>query len=346
MYPFKIMKRLKLLSLLTVFALVVAPVVSVFVRPAKAAAITDLHAGEYAASHATAKTVTFTPNTTISSGSTIEVTYDTSFTGGAALVDGDVSVSGGTLSCTESSFVAGYFKSTCSGSSSTLVTITIGSTNFLTAPASSGNYPWSVTVDIGGAGTTYDYGAGLAYIADDNDVEVTAIVPPTIDMELYQTGVDAELVDPNTCPLGVLSLNQVNTCTYDIGTGTNNAAGLTIQVTSDGTLDDGSSNDIDACSGTNCDGKGSAAVTAGQEEYGFYISELGNSEYTAAGSYGTNHQPVPTSATTFATTASTGSGTNSGEIAQRLEVTHAASMDTATVVGSYDQTVTYTAYTN
>ncbi len=342
------MKRLKLLSLLTVFALVVAPVVSVFVRPARAAAITDLHAGEYAASHATAKTVTFTAVTEISSGSTIEVTYDTAFTGGAGLADGDVTVSGGSLSCTESDFVAGYFKSTCSGtaSSSASISISIGSSAFLTAPASSGNYSWSVTIDIGGAGTTYDYGAGLAYIADDNDVEVTAIVPPTIDMELYQTGVDAELVDPNTCPLGVLSLNQVNTCTYDIGTGTNNAAGLTIQVTSDGALDDGFSNDIDACAGTNCDSKDAAAVSAGQEEYGFYISELGNSEYTAAGSYGTQHQAVPTTATTFATTSSTGSGTNSGEIAQRLEVTHAASMDTATVVGSYDQTVTYTAYTN
>ena len=344
------MKKFKILTLLTIFALMATPLTAVMPN-AKAASLTDVTVSLSNENTGVTSTVTltFTPNTAVSNGTVLEITYDTDFTGGASLTDSDVSVSGTNItSSTESDFAAGYFKSTLTTSANvtTTITITVGNTNFLTNPSSSGNYNWSITANIGGSGSTYDYGAGLAYVADDNDVTVSATVPPTIDMELYQTGTDTELTDPNTCSLGVLSLNQVSTCTYDIGTGTNNSSGVTIQVTSDGALDDGSGNDINACSGTNCDSDGTAAVTAGSEEYGFYISDNGGGEYTASGSYGTAHQPVPTSATTFATSSTTGSGTNTGQSAQRLEVTHAASMDTATVVGSYDQVVTYTAYTN
>jgi hypothetical protein len=87
-------------------------------------------------------------------------------------------------------------------------------------------------------------------------------------------------------------------------------------------------------------------VTAGEEEYGIYISELGDSEYTAGGSFATQHQGIPTVETLFASSSSTGSGTTTGAISQRLEVTHAASVSTATTQGSYSHIVTYTAFTN
>ncbi len=108
-------------------------------------------------------------------------------------------------------------------------------------------------------------------------------------------------------------------------------------MTSDGSLDDGNGNVI---------GSPTGAVTSGEEEYGFYLSELGGGEYTAAGSYSTQHQAVPTSVTLIASTSTTGSGTTVGSSSQHLEITHAASMSTSTIVGSYNQVVTYTAYTN
>jgi hypothetical protein len=286
-------------------------------------------------------TITFTPNTAITNGTVIEVTYDNLFTGGAAITDADVSVTGTNISSSvESDFSDGYFRSvlTTTGSVTTAVTIVIGGVNQLSNPASSGNYNVSVIADIGGLGA-YDFGAGLAYVADDNDVTVSAVVPPVIDLELYQTGTDTELTDPNSCNLGVLSLSQVKDCNYDVGFATNNTAGLTVMVTSDGTLNDGLGNDIDAIA----DG----TVTAGSEEYGFTISDIGaGCSASAQANYGTQDEPVPTAATNFISSTDVCNGTTAGQAAKRAEVTHKASMDTDTIVGSYDQVVTYTAYTN
>lgn len=287
-------------------------------------------------------TVTFTPNTAITNGTVIEVTYDTLFTGGASLTDADVTVTGTNISgSTETGFANGYFRSTLAttGNVTTPVTIAINGANELTSPASSGNYNFSVTVNIGGSGTTYDYGAGLAYVANDNDVTVSAVVPPVIDMELYQTGTDTELTDPNSCSLGVLSLASVKNCNYDVGFATNNPTGLTIKVNRDAVMNDGSGNDInDVADGT---------ITAGSEEYGFTISDIGaGCSASAQGNYGTQDEPVPAAASNFIVSSAVCNGTTAGQSAKRAEVTHKASMDTNTVVGNYDQVVTYTAYTN
>jgi hypothetical protein len=312
-------------------------------RPVNAASITTLAVAltnETAAASGVGATVTFTPATAITNGTILEITYDTAFTGGGSLADADVTVTGTNItSSAESNFAAGYFRSTLttSGSVTTQVTITIDATPGLTNPAA-GNYSWSVTANIGAAGTTYDYGAGLAYVGNENDVNVTAVVPPVVDLELYQAGVDTLLSNPNACDLGVLSLAQVKTCAYDVATGTNNAAGVTVYVTSDALINDGNGNDLNSVA----DG----TVTAGAEEYGIRITEAGAGEYTASGTFGSQYNAVPTSATEFATTATTGSGTGSGNTAERMEVTHAASMATDTVVGSYSHTVTYTAFTN
>ncbi len=295
--------------------------------------------------------VWFDTPTDITADSLIYIIYDSLFTGGSSLTLSDISLNcdddgelGGTstgmtalgLTTTEDGYLV-LDTNTDACNSWIQVDIQGGGGNHLTNPGSPGNYSWAVLTDVGGDGSDDDSGAVLAYVGDDNDVNVTAIVPPTIDMELYQQGTDTELTDTNTCALGVLSLNQVNTCIYDLGTGTNNSTGVSVYMTSDGSLDDGNGNNI---------GSPTGAVTSGEEEYGFYLSELGGGEYTAAGSYSTQHQAVPTSATLLATTSTTGSGTTVGSSSQHLEITHAASMSTSTIVGSYNQVVTYTAYTN
>ncbi len=293
----------------------------------------------------------FDTPTDITADSLIYLAYDPLFTGGADIGTSDVTVNcdddgevGGTTtemtSATVVSSESGYLEidvNTDTCSDWIQIDIHGGGGNSLTNPSSSGNYSWGVVTDVSGDGVDDDSGATLAYVGDDNDVNITAIVPPTIDMELYQQGTDTELTDTNTCALGVLSLNQVNTCIYDLGTGTNNSTGVSVYMTSDGSLDDGNGNSI---------GSPTGAVTSGEEEYGFYLSELGGGEYTAAGSYSTQHQSVPTSATLIASTSTTGSGTTVGSSSQHLEITHAASMSTSTIVGSYNQVVTYTAYTN
>ncbi len=295
--------------------------------------------------------VWFDTPTDIIADSLIYIIYDSLFTGGSSLTASDITLNcdadglaGGTTTGMTSFSLNdaenGYLvidTNTDACSNWIQVDINGGGGNHLTNPGSPGNYSWAVLTDVSGDGTDDDSGAVLAYVGDDNDVNITATVPPTIDMELFQQGADTELTDTNTCALGVLSLNQVNLCVYDLGTGTNNASGVSVYMTSDGSLDDGNGNSI---------GSPTGAVTSGEEEYGFYLSELGGGEYSAAGSYGTQHQAVPTSATLLATTNTTGSGTTVGSSVQHLEITHAASMSTSTIVGSYNQVVTYTAYTN
>src|SRR5690606_33267714 len=137
----------------------------------------------------------------------------------------------------------------------------------------------------------------------------------------------------------------VNSCVYDIGTGTNNLSGLTVFIASDGELRNGVLT-IDACSGTNCDSDSTAGVTAGSEEYGLQITDLGGGEYTALNSFDVADQAIPTVESGFAQTSTLGNGTGAGQTAVRLEITHRASMDSSTPQGSYSHLTTYTAYTN
>ena len=329
----------KVLSATTAFSVLGAMAAPLFVgSPVKAASLTDVTVSlsPDTTSTATTMTITFTPNTPLSNGAVLEVTYDDSFTGGASLTDADITVTGTNITSTvESDFADGYFKSvlTTSADVTTPVTITVGDTNKLTTPSSAGNYNVSITADTDGTGSTYDTGAGLAYVANDNDVTVTAVVPPVIDMEIYEANSSTMT---NSCKLGVLSLNKVNSCSYDVAGATNNSTGMTVKVTSDGALDDGNGHDINAVA----DG----SVTAGSEEYGFTITDDGSADQWDGGSYETSDSAVPTSETTFASTSGTIDGINNQ--ADRLEVTHKASMATDTVTGNYDQVVTYTAYTN
>ena len=333
------MVRKRMFNRLVLFLVLFSFLNPLFVTAAYAASLTTIVVA--LTNEATSATdnivVTFTPVTAITNNSVLEITYDTNFTGGASLTNADVAVTGTNItSSAESDFAAGYFKSTLttSGSVTTTVTITIDGTNELTNPASAGNYPWSVTADIGGVGVTFDYGAGLAYVAHDNDVTVTATVPPTIDMEIFQQNSETKT---NACALGILSLAQVKTCIYDIAGATNNNAGMTVKVTSDGTLDDGAGHDIDAVT----DG----TVTAGSEEYGFIITDDGSGDPWDGGTYETGDRTVPSSATTFASTSAPIDGINTQNL--RFEVTHKASMATNTYVSTaYAQVVTYTAFTN
>lgn len=325
----------KKFSLLLALVLVAYPL-SGLIDKVSAASLTDITVTPAAltVSTATNVTVTFTPNTAITNGSILEFTYDTTFTGGASLTDSDIAITGTNITSKVcSGFVAGYFTCTLTTSASvtTLVTTVVGGTNKLTTPSSAGNYSWSISANIGGTGSTYDTGAGLAYIAGENQVLIKAVVPPVLALDLYSAGTNTLLSNPNTCNLGVLSINAVNTCAYDVGIGTNDTAGATAKVRAGAGLTNGSHTFTNA----------SGSITAGNEAYGFYISTNGTA-FTPSGSYGSAYQTVPTTETTFATSSGKSDKTTT---AQHFTVTHAATMSSSTDTGNYTQTVFYTAYT-
>lgn len=308
-----------------------------FSFPAKAASLTDVAVAlstETAEATGVGVTITFTPATAITNGSIIEVSY-TGQTGGGSITDSDVSVAGTNItSSTESGFAVGYFRSVLSvtGTTTTTVTISIDNVPGLTNPVA-GNYGWGIAVDIGGAGTTFDYGAGLAYVENDNDVTVTATVPSTIDMEIYQQNSETKT---NSCALGVLSLAVVKSCVYDIAGATNSSAGMTVRIASDGLLNSGANDINNVADGT---------VSAGSEEYGIRITDDGTGDvWAGAGTFESADTAVPQVVTNFASTSAVLDGINTQGV--RLEVTHRAAMATNTVIGSYDQLVTYTAFTN
>lgn len=283
--------------------------------------------------------VTFTPNTAITNSTILTISYDTSFTGGASLVNTDIAVAGTNISgkvC--SNFIIGYFTCTLTttGSVTTLVTVTIGGANQLTTPATAGNYSFAVTADIGGLGSTIDSGSGLAYISNlstkENEIMVTAYVPPNLSLELYSAGTNTELADPNTCNLGVLNTNSVNSCSYDIGVGTNNPTGASVAINSDGKLRNGLIDFTDTL----------GSVTAGTESYGFYISTNG-ARFTPLGAFATAYQVVPTSNTNFA---SSGLSSDLLNLSHHFAVTHSASISSTTQVGNYSHKIIYSGFTN
>jgi hypothetical protein len=331
------MRTNKILSILISASLIGAMVSGLFPAQAATAILTTITVtpASTLVSTATNVTIVFTPVTSTTTNTVMEVSYDPLFTGGAALVDGDITVTNANITAKVcSGFVAGYFKCTITASApvTTAITTVIGNTHKLTTPGSAGNYSFSISDWIGGAGTGYDVGAGLAYIANENQVLITSKVVPVLALDLYNAGTATLMTNPNTCSLGVQSINRVTTCSYDVGVGTNDTTGATLKVNGGAAMTNGSTTIANATG---------AALVAGTEAYGFYISAAG-SKFTAAGSYITPVQAVPIVETTLATSAAV---SDKLTIAQHLTIVHSLAISTSTATGDYTQTDSYTVYT-
>jgi hypothetical protein len=322
----------------------------------RAAALTTVTGGSYAVGATAQITVDFNVVTTINTGKVIEVMMDSTAIASGTVTTANVTVTrlsgSGTIGTwTIDTSTTGYVRATAGAAVSLtaagndVVRVTIGGATAptqYTLTATAGNYNVSVA-------TTDDTGAGLVYIGDENDVNVTATVPPTIDMELYANNTDGTLQpgNPNTCSIGVLTLSTVKTCAYWIGSATNSASGVTVRVQDTGAnaglaKGAGATNNVDNVTAN------TATLTPGTEQYGFRITTAGS--YTAsaatAGTYASGYQPVPVAATSFATRNNVHNTIGTNNPGERLQVTHAATMSASTEVGSYSNAVTFTAYTN
>ena len=328
------MRKLQTPFYVTLFALCVN-LLAPMVMPAKAASITTLTVvpTSSVALATTNVTLTFSPVPSITTGTILQISYDPAFTGGSSLDFNDITISGTNFSSKVcSGFIAGYFTCTVTTSAPivTPVTILIGGVHKLTNPAA-GNYSFSVTANIGGTGTTFDAGAGLAYIAGANQVVINALVVPVLSLDLYNSGSLTLMTDPNTCNLGALSINTISTCAYDIGIGTNNAGGAVLSAQAAGGMISGS-NTLAAATGI--------GLTAGTEAYGFHISGNGT-VFSAIGSYATGVQAVPGSATQISGSLAV---SNKATLVQHINITHSAAVSTSTPTGNYSQTVSYTVF--
>jgi len=344
----------KFINILTTLLLVLVPL-SVLTPTAKAASLTDIHGGSYSTGATANIVMTFSVVTAMDSSTEVEIIFDDDVTASGTLTTGDVSVAlssgSGTLGTwTIDSVSDGYVKASAGGTTSLTVggsdvlEFTIGNAggNQYTLTSTAGNYNISVS-------TENDSGAGLIYMGDENDVTVTATVPPTIDMEIYDNETDGTLQpgNPNTCAIGVLTLSTVKSCDYWIGTATNSSSGLTVMVEDTGTNDglnkgDSSVNDdlIDDVTGS------PATLTAGTETYGMIVSDVGSYTVDSAFGGGTpTYEAVPTTESALVTRTSIHNTIGTNNPGERFQVTHSATMDASTEVGSYTNNLTYTAYT-
>ncbi len=142
-------------------------------------------------------------------------------------------------------------------------------------------------------------------------------------------------ISSDTCALGTLTTDSVNTCQYTlaVGTNANNGAVITIQAISDGTnaylnrdgAPDTYINDITE----------NTLVTAGSEGYG--IAVTAGSGWTEEGDFNDDDTPIPSSVTNILST--------SGPILSSVSstITHKAAISTTTESGTYSQTVQYIA---
>jgi len=283
-------------------------------KAAKAAKLSD---GTWAQSGSPGTTtITFTNATAADASSDIVLTFPSTAAVNQAGTNSTVTGSTGiarTNDTIDNTITLKILDGTLAASAAITITLTDGLSTYTTTTYAQESMAINT---LNSGGTPLDF--GVALITNDNTTTVTASVPLFVNLA----------VDDTTIELGTLSTASISSVTQTYTVNSNNQSGVTLQIDSDGDLDDGSSNTIDAVSDT--------AVTAGSEEYGIAVVGTG---LTIDGTYNTGDNPLPASPDTVAATvASVASGT--------MDVTYKASIAGTTVAGSYDQVVTITIATN
>lgn len=280
-------------------------------------------------------TLSFTPVTPITTGSTIIVGIPSGYTGGAALTTSDISVTGTNITSTVSSgFSATGFTSTLTTSANvtTAVTIVIGGTNKLSSPAAAGNYAFTVTTSVG------DSGANFQYVGQANVVLVRAVVPVSLSFAIRNS---ADTANTNTCDMGTLSVASIGSCSYRLKVGSN-AASYAISVSTSGNFTNGAYSFANAAAGAT-----GTALSAGTERYGAIITggSATNGSVALATAYSAGANSVSyvngSAATLLTVTGQNNPGVSSDTTNTSL-VTHNAATSSTTAAGLYTQTVTYT----
>lgn len=181
-----------------------------------------------------------------------------------------------------------------------------------------------------------NFSAALIYVGDDNDVNVSAVVPVSLSLRIKES---TSTNDTNSCDLGVLNPGSVNSCTYRVAVGTNSASGAAVYVLADGTLDDSPGDNI----GNDINNTlANTDVEAGTEAHGVVVSP--GTGFTVGGSFSNSlDNPVPAAETLILNAAA---AVNDSLPANWSGITHSASINASTAADSYDQIVIYRAWLN
>jgi uncharacterized delta-60 repeat protein len=238
-------------------------------------------------------------------------------------------------------------------------TISSGSLSFcvsVTSPGTGGSYSIRVTDDNG------SFGNALYYVGGDNNVFVTASVPPTLSFNLRNLDDTADL-DANACAFGVTSTSApipnydnvddgISECGYSLAIGTNSGTGFQVQIEADDDLNSSSSTMINLGDG--------GTFSAGVEAYGLanitpaasgrnvttglYTETMSrNGSFNLVPNTGTFIPLVATNFVSYSGGIEYSAGTRTDDITQ---VMHGLVISSGTPAGYYDQVLKYTVTAN
>lgn len=261
-------------------------------------------------------TVSYTNTTALAASSDIVLTFPDS-----ATVDQDgtgISVTGQTTPTRSNNTLDNTITITLDGTISAGLSVTITMTDALSAYTDTNYAQESLAINTQDpTDTPVDF--GIALITNDNTTLVTTQVPLFVTLEVDTTEID----------LGTLSTASVKEADQTYTVDCNNRSGVTIQIATDGELDDGFGNDINQVSG--------GTVDAGSEEYGISVDNV--SDLTIDPTYIAGDNPIIEAADNIAT--------SNTEIANAtFDINYKASIAGTTIAGSYNQVVTVTIATN
>jgi hypothetical protein len=310
---FKAKKRLLRLVPLFTFSYILLAAIFLSNHVAKAAKLTDGTWSQSASPGTT--TVTFTSTAALDSSSDIILTFPSTAT--VSQTGTDISVTGQGTPVRSNNTVDNTITITIDGTIDAGLGVTVTMTDGLSSYTSSTYAQESLAINTqDSTNTPQDF--GVALITNSNTTTVSASVPLFVNMA----------IDDTTVELGTLSTASVSQATQTYTVNSNNDGGITMQIATDGDLDDSATNTIDPVA----DG----TVTAGSEEYGIAVATSG---LTVDATYASGDNAIVQAADDIATSA--GSVSNA-----TLDVTYKASISGTTISGTYDQVVTMTIATN
>ncbi|GAB4287151.1 MAG: hypothetical protein Kow0081_5000 [Candidatus Dojkabacteria bacterium] len=248
--------------------------------------------------------------------------------------DGDLTADGAFGSFTTSSAVYTF-------TAATTTAATTGVDLCLRFPADTAQGSYSIAVTDN---NDNDFGAALVYAGDDNDVNVTAIIGPTLSFNIRTLDDSA---DTNVCNMGsVDTTSQPNAdgiinagegeCGYSLAIATNAVNGFTATI-----------QDTPFTNGTHtmADQADDTAFAAGTEGYGLaYVAPgtgAASEGVSEVGTFATDSSPIGATAANFLSSTGPVTYTAGSGAADVTAVVHGLSISSSTPTGLYQSTTTY-----
>lgn len=328
----------KKVSLLTAALMLAAPAIALvsFVTPTSAAAV-SVTASPNEVTTGGDITFTYTASTAVEASGTTYV-FVVSPALSASLANCSTPDGFADSDNTNGAGSFGSFSSTGATFTTTTATATTGRSFCLSFPNESiGSFSVAIVSSTG------DFGAALVHYDDNNDVNVSATILPTLSFNIRTLD---DTADTNVCDLGNVRTTTsvdldavddgVGECGYSLAIGTNSASGFQATMASSGALTNGSHNMASLAD--------NSSFSAGTESYAIanVTAPSGITENATAGfTFQTDSSPVPTTAQNFISSTGPFVYTAGVDATDVTTVIHGLTIGSGTPTGSYTHTVTF-----